>query len=236
MQNLVFYWLLCYLAGSLPFGLWAGFLAGKDIRQEGSGNIGFTNVLRVCGAKYGVPVLLLDALKGFAAADWLAHLLLAGDPYFAFHQIFGGLLAVIGHGFSLWLKFRGGKGVATGAGVAAAVIPYPLIAALLAWLAMVIATRYVSLGSITAAIVALTAQLTLTWGKIFASENQPALLLTVVIVAIVLIRHRANISRLRAGTENKIAWRKKYSERVPKTPLARCDSPFAEMPEAQRPK
>ncbi|GHS92457.1 glycerol-3-phosphate acyltransferase [Planctomycetales bacterium] len=206
MSNLLFYLLLCYLVGSLPFGLFAGFCAGIDIRQAGSGNIGFTNVLRVCGWKFGLPVLFLDALKGFVAAYWLAHWFLAGDSALPFHQVLGGLLAVVGHSFPVWLKFHGGKGVATGAGVAAAVIPLPLLVALIVWLSVVALTRYVSLGSLGAAVATITAQIVCTWGDVLARENLPALFLAVAIVAIVFLRHRANIARLRRGTENKISF------------------------------
>lgn len=208
MSTILLYLTLCYFCGSLPFGLWFGFWAGKDIRREGSGNIGFTNVLRVCGAKFGVPVLLLDALKGFVPVFWLAPMLFSTEIHdYYIQQALGGMMVMAGHSFPVWLKFRGGKGVATGAGVAAAIIPYPLIIALLTWLIVLLVWRYVSLSSLSAAITTLAGQIWLTWGKCFDSENLSGLILASMILVLVWTRHRSNIMRLLNGTENKI-WQK----------------------------
>ena len=209
MTAILLYLLVCYLAGSVPFGFAAGLLAGHDVRREGSGNIGFTNVLRVCGKRWGFPVLLLDAFKGFAPVFWLAPVIMAPEmPDFHAQQALGGLMAIIGHSFPVWLRFRGGKGVATGAGVAAALIPVPLLAALAVWGLTVAITRYVSLGSLIAAIASLATQLWLTWGACASAENLPGLILAVAIAVLVWVRHRSNIARLLAGTETKISLHK----------------------------
>ena len=207
MTAILLYLVVCYLCGSLPFGFAAGLLAGHDVRREGSGNIGFTNVLRVCGKRWGFPVLLLDAFKGFAPVFWLAPLIMAPQmPDFHAQQALGGLMAIIGHSFPVWLRFRGGKGVATGAGVAAALIPFSLVAALAVWVPTVALTRYVSLGSLLAAIASLATQVWLTWGDCWGAENLPGLLLAVAIAVLVWARHRSNIVRLLNGTENKFSF------------------------------
>jgi len=109
MTAILLYLLVCYLAGSVPFGFAAGLLAGHDVRREGSGNIGFTNVLRVCGKRWGFPVLLLDAFKGFAPVFWLAPVIMAPEmPDFHAQQALGGLMAIIGHSFPVWLRFWDG--------------------------------------------------------------------------------------------------------------------------------
>lgn len=210
MTGIIVYLLACYLAGSIPFGLIFGKMAGHDVRNEGSHNIGFTNVLRVCGAKWGFPVLLLDIFKGFAPVFWLAPLLLdqnAADYHL--QQTLGALMALLGHSFPVWLRFRGGKGVATGAGVMAALVPWPLIIGAGSWLIIVAISRYVSLGSLLGSIVALVAQICLTWGECWSAKNAPGMVLILAIVALLWIRHRSNIGRLLNGTENKISLHKK---------------------------
>src|SRR5271157_5573244 len=137
-----------YLLGSIPFGLlFARLIGGKDVRQAGSGNIGATNVARVAGPLPGILTLVFDAAKG-AAAVWLA-------GRFAGHSagtmMFAGVAALLGHCFPVWLRFKGGKGVATGLGVFAALCPPAALAALLLFVLVVASLRFVSVGSITAA-------------------------------------------------------------------------------------
>lgn len=210
METVIIYLAVCYFAGSIPFGLFFGKMAGHDVRREGSGNIGFTNVLRVCGLKWGLPVLLLDIFKGFAPVFWAAPLLLdidAGDYHI--QQALGGLMAIVGHSFPVWLRFRGGKGVATAAGIAGALVPVPLMASLAVWIITVAISRYVSLGSMLAALALVITQVACTWGECFAAENLPGLVLAAAMAVLVVVRHRSNITRLRNGTENKFSLHKK---------------------------
>src|SRR5215467_9900250 len=145
-----------YLVGSIPFGYLAGRLAGTDIRQAGSGNVGATNVVRVLGKRYGYPVFALDVLKGFGAAK-ISMLLAPGrPPEWNSPEIFGILAAissVLGHLYPPWLKFNGGKGVATSAGALLALAPLATLIGVVIWIVVFLLTRYVSLASITAAIV-----------------------------------------------------------------------------------
>lgn len=192
--------LSAYLLGSIPFGLLAGRLAGQDVRVQGSGNIGFANVLRVCGWRYGLPVLLLDVLKGFVPCFWIAPAL-SSD---AWVLVLAGIGAILGHNFSLWLKLKGGKGVATSAGVLLALLPKPLGIALLVFLAVVAIWRYTSLGSLLSCLAMVAAHLALADEKPFGAETLPLTLMVLAMGALVFIQHRANIRRLLAGTENKI--------------------------------
>jgi glycerol-3-phosphate acyltransferase PlsY len=180
-----------YLIGSIPFGLLVTGLAGTgDIRQIGSGNIGATNVLRTGRKSLAAATLIGDMLKG-GVAVWLAAWLWGRQPALA-----AGLGAVLGHVFPLWLRFRGGKGIATYIGVLIA-LSWPIAAAFgAAWIAVAAVTRYSSLAGLVAS--ALTP--VLLWG---IGARQEALLFAV-LTALVWIMHRANIARLLAGTEAKI--------------------------------
>src|SRR5213080_3765136 len=126
----------CYLLGSVPFGYLAGRLKGIDIRKAGSGNIGATNVVRVLGKRYGYPVFVLDFLKGFGAVKISMSIATDVRPEWGSPEIFGILAAVasvIGHSFPLWLKFRGGKGVATAAGALFGLVPLATLIAVVIW-------------------------------------------------------------------------------------------------------
>ena len=207
---------LSYLLGSLPFGLFAGWLAGKDIRKEGSGNIGATNVVRVCGWRWGLPVFALDALKGFAPVFWLAPSLLGAERAAllqnqALTLVLAALAAILGHNFPIWLRFKGGKGVATSAGALLALLPLPLAAAAGAFGLVLAATRYVSLGSMIAGAVLVAAHLGFSWQAgqdPFARTQLPRTVAAILMCLLVLLRHRANIQRLIAGTESKIGAKK----------------------------
>jgi glycerol-3-phosphate acyltransferase PlsY len=182
--------ILGYLLGSVPFGLLLTRATGAgDLRAIGSGNIGATNVLRTGRKGLAVATLLLDLAKGFAAV-WIAGELPGGDPALA------GLAAVVGHCFPLWLKFRGGKGVATLMGVALGI--GWTIGAVYAgvWLGVLALSRISSLGGMAAA---LSAPLT----ALVVADQRTALVLTA-LAALVLVLHRANIARLVAGTEPKV--------------------------------
>lgn len=189
-----------YLLGSIPFGLLAGLLARKDIRNEGSGNIGATNVVRVCGWKWGLPVFALDALKGFAPAAWLAPRLAPGNDSVA---IAVALAAILGHNFPVWLKFKGGKGVATSAGALLALLPQEVGIAFAAFLLTLLAFRYVSLGSMAAGAALVAARMLLTENPC-GNGNLPRTALAAALCALLFFRHRANIRRLLSGTESKL--------------------------------
>jgi acyl phosphate:glycerol-3-phosphate acyltransferase len=185
-----------YLIGSLPFGYWLPKLfAGVDIRTLGSGNAGATNVWRSLGFKLGLAVALLDIAKGAAAAllaRWLADDLIA---------VFAGLAAMAGHWRPLFLGFgRGGKAVATLGGVGLALAPLPTLAAVGVWIAVFLATRYASLASIAAA-------LFLPLLSLLFEVSVPVLVFTCAAALAVLVLHRTNIRRLRAGTEHRIKLR-----------------------------
>ena len=145
-----------YLMGSIPFGFLVAKARGVDIRSAGSGNIGATNAMRVLGKPAGIAVLLLDAAKGYAAVAILPVLLFKvlppSSPGPVMLPLLAGICAVLGHNYTCWLKFKGGKGIATTAGVYLALAPLELLIALVVFLLAVAVTRYVSVGSIAAAI------------------------------------------------------------------------------------
>jgi glycerol-3-phosphate acyltransferase PlsY len=201
-----------YLLGSIPFGLVVGLANGVDPRTAGSGNIGATNVGRLLGGKFFALVFTLDLLKGMLPT-LAAAILLRSHPrsqtdYILWLTI--GFAAIAGHMFSLFLKFKGGKGVATGCGVALGVFPYFTIAALFAaavFLVVFLPTRIVSLSSIAGAIAMPIAYivlgLSMHWD--ITGEQLPLLVFAIFLGALIIYRHRGNIARLRAGTENRFS-------------------------------
>ncbi|MGH9832875.1 MAG: glycerol-3-phosphate 1-O-acyltransferase PlsY [Blastocatellia bacterium] len=193
---------VAYLLGSIPFGyLIVKLRSGADIRQTGSGGTGATNVTRKAGKAAGIVTLLLDALKGFAAvliARWMT-----GEDGTSWVIAAAAVLAVVGHCFPLWLGFRAGKGVATGLGVFLAIAPWAVLAALAIFLVVVWRTRYVSLGSITAAaFVPLWSLLMHAWIEPMG-DFAPVLTALCASSAVIIFKHSENIKRLAAGTENK---------------------------------
>jgi acyl phosphate:glycerol-3-phosphate acyltransferase len=190
---------LAYLAGSIPFGyLLVRVLRGTDIRRTGSGNIGATNVSRT-SPKLGILTLLLDAAKG------LVPVLIARALHPDHAILFGalaGFSAVVGHTFPVWLRFRGGKGVATGLGAFFCVAPKSLLIVVGIFVAIVAAFRYISLGSIVA-----TLALPLLAWKLDHLAGAPWLL-TSIAALLIVIKHRKNIRRLLAGTESRFALRR----------------------------
>jgi acyl phosphate:glycerol-3-phosphate acyltransferase len=185
---------IAYLLGSIPFGyLLVRFIKREDIRTQGSGNIGATNVYRK-SRWVGVLTLILDAAKGYVAV--LAAARLGGDSGW---QAAAAFAAVAGHTFPVWLGFKGGKGVATASGAFLAISPAAVGAALVVFLLALVLTRYVSLGSILAAIVCPIA--------IFLFHQPPAVLIWVVLgAALIVVRHSGNIQRLFSGTERRLAF------------------------------
>jgi glycerol-3-phosphate acyltransferase PlsY len=180
-----------YLIGSIPTGLILGKACGVDVRSEGSGNIGATNLYRTVGWKIGVLTLIGDCLKGFIPVMVVKYSMLPSD-----YAVWVGLAAFCGHVFSVFLKFKGGKGVATALGVFLALTPLALAVAVGIFVVLMFVWRYVSLGSIGAAAVIPVAVALLGGGRLLT-------LVTLVIALIVILRHHENIRRLLAGTESK---------------------------------
>ncbi len=191
-----------YLLGSIPFGYVAGRLAGIDVRKAGSGNVGATNVVRVLGKRYGYPVFALDVLKGFGAVK-ISMLMASGrPPEWNSPEIFGifaATSAVLGHVYPPWLKFKGGKGVATSAGALLALTPVATLIGVAIWIIVFWLTRYVSLASVVAT-VALPIVILMIRSP---DENSGKLLVysSLCVAALVIWRHRSNLSRLIRGTE-----------------------------------
>lgn len=199
-----------YVSGATPFGYFAGKLKGIDIRERGSKNIGATNVVRVCGKGVGIPVFILDVLKGWLPA-WLVL------NWFASHgasiemstiaSIVAGIAAVLGHNYTFWLKGRGGKGIATSTGALLAVAPVAVGIGLVVWYVTLKLTQYVSVASMVAALaipitIAVMMLRSGSWNFILLGFG-------VVLCVLAIVRHKANIERLMAGTENRVGQKKK---------------------------
>ena len=232
--------LIAFLLGSVPFGLFIARMKGIDIRQHGSGNIGATNVLRVVGKKYGITCLILDALKGFIPVVIALNLVQiegrrVGIPVeflnaFALHlpadqqltgqlvHVLTALFAILGHNYSPWVGFKGGKGIATSAGVLLGLMPFAVILLIVVWLVTFAVSRYVSVASIVAA--AALPVLTHVGARFHKGAdgltlweagtwNKPLFAFSIVIAALAIWKHRANIQRLMNGTENRFEPKKK---------------------------
>ncbi len=184
-----------YLLGSIPTGfLWAK-ARGIDIRKVGSGNIGATNVMRTLGKGPGTVVLLLDAAKGFLPVFFAPRIFSDVDRHAL--QIICCVSVIVGHNWTCWLKFKGGKGIATSAGALLAFLPLPLLCALGVWLVVFAVGRYVSLASISAAVAMPIA----TW---LTGKDAPLCAFTALLGAVAIYKHKSNIQRLLAGTENRV--------------------------------
>ncbi|MEP6999532.1 MAG: glycerol-3-phosphate 1-O-acyltransferase PlsY [bacterium] len=192
---------LAFVSGSIPFAHLAGKAKGIDLRKQGSGNLGATNVFRVMGWKIGVAVFLADAAKGAVPVLLLPHRIDSPRDTIVW-AIAVGVAAIAGHVRPLFLRFkRGGKGVATAAGVFFALAPWPMLVAFSVFVAVVLATGYVSLGSLISAVV-LPALLAITLGV-----TSPLFVVSAIIATFVFWTHRANIGRLRRGEENRFGKR-----------------------------
>lgn len=230
--------LIAFLLGSIPFGLIISRIKGVNIREHGSGNIGATNVLRVIGKKYGVTCLLLDALKGFIPVVIAVNLIqIEGKNVGLFHiggldslalvlpaaaqfkgqlvHVITALAAVLGHNYSPWVGFKGGKGIATSAGVLLALMPAGVVLLIAVWVAVFVVSRYVSLASIVAAA---SLPLITHYGARFhhinndkslptlwqaGTWNKPLFFFSLVLAILAIWKHRTNIQRLLAGTEHR---------------------------------
>ena len=190
-----------YLLGSIPFGYLIGRIAGIDIRKVGSCNIGATNVVRVLGKRYGYAVFLLDFFKGFGAVKLSMLLAMRSPPDLSSPELFGIIAAVsgiVGHSYPPWLKFKGGKGVATSAGALLALTAVGGLIWFGIWIVIFWLTRYVSVASITAALLLPIVILVISW----RSESAKVIFyFSVCAAAVVIWRHRSNLSRLMHGTE-----------------------------------
>lgn len=203
-MNIIIALFAAYILGSVPTSYIMGkLIKGIDIRDFGSGNAGATNALRILGTKVGVFTLIIDIGKGFLAVN---------IARFVIHEptdliiILTGLFAIIGHIFTIFLKFKGGKGVATSAGVFIALVPIPVALALVVFVVTVWLSRFVSLGSISAALTLFVAELVINILNSFAELE--ILIFTFIITLFIIIRHKANIQRLINGNENKISFKK----------------------------
>ena len=204
--------IVAYLIGSFPSGFVAGRICGVDLRKAGSGNIGATNALRVLGKKWGYSVFAADAFKGALAVllgKELATLPLFHGPSPVHAGVIAALFAIIGHSFPVWLGFKGGKGIATSAGIMLVLFPGAVFASGLAvWIALFFATRFVSVASLGSAVALPTAAIALyflgdpdSW---FFGHCDPMLAGISVIMSLLAIwRHKDNIMRLFAGTEKR---------------------------------
>jgi glycerol-3-phosphate acyltransferase PlsY len=195
-----------YVCGAIPTGLWISLgCKGIDPRLHGSRNIGATNVGRIIGRKWGFLVLFLDALKG-ALPTWGLPLLLLGadDPAFVHASVLCGLAAVLGHIFSFWVRFRGGKGVATALGVTAVLIPWGMVAGLATFIVVLKLTRLVSLGSILGSIALAVCQFSLQGREAFSMGQASLTVYSLLVPSLILWSHRQNIRRLLNGTEPRI--------------------------------
>ena len=191
-----------YLIGSIPAGYIAGGIAGIDIRTVGSGNIGATNVTRVLGKRYGYPVFIVDFLKGFAAVGMSIMIAKRAQPVSIPSELFGvvgAVACVLGHSFPVWLGFKGGKGVASSAGALFGLMPFVALIAVAVWLIIFYLTRYVSVASMTAALaVPITIVSMMFLGQ---TDGTTLLYFSICLAAVVIFRHRSNLSRLVRGAE-----------------------------------
>jgi glycerol-3-phosphate acyltransferase PlsY len=241
-QSAVQLWLcplIAFLLGSIPFGLFIARAKGIDIRQHGSGNIGATNVLRVVGKKYGIFCLILDALKGYLPAVLGISLILytgsksalaieALRPYALelpadlqwkaqLFQVLTGFCAILGHNYSPWVGFKGGKGIATSAGVMIALMPAAVVILLIVWLIVFLLTRYVSVASVVAAVVLpIVTHLGSRFHHVGNDNsnptlweagvwNKPLFFFSVAIGILAIWKHRTNLQRVMNGTENRFS-------------------------------
>lgn len=194
--------LLSYLLGSVPAGYLAGRIAGIDIRKAGSGNIGATNVTRTLGRRYGYPVFVVDFAKGALAVCVSILLGRQVEPKPTSTEIYGivaAICCVLGHVFPVWLGFKGGKGVATSAGALFGLMPLAAAIGVGLWVIIFEVTRYVSLASVATAILLPLTVLGLTYAR--RTDGIALFYFTLCLAAVVIFRHRSNLSRLLRGTE-----------------------------------
>ncbi|MBI4354868.1 MAG: glycerol-3-phosphate 1-O-acyltransferase PlsY [Candidatus Omnitrophica bacterium] len=195
--------LLSYLLGSVPTGFWyAKWVAGIDIRRQGSGNTGATNVARVLGKVPGLLVLLIDVGKGAVAVGLVGPWIARGTGTESNTlQLLAGTGAILGHDFPIWLRFRGGKGVATGLGVLAALVPWVAAVAAAVWGSCFAVSRFVSLSSVIAA-------LAVPFALALGALPLPTVIFGVALSLLTILRHRDNLRRLLAGQEHRFSFKR----------------------------
>lgn len=202
--------LAAYLLGSIPTGFLFAKARGLDIRTLGSGNIGATNVFRNLGKPAGSAVLAIDGLKGYLACTALVPLMVqafGSTPNVVAQEglaIIAGIAAILGHNYTCWLGFKGGKGIATSAGVLVSLLPVPFLIILSVWIVVFGLSRYVSLASVSAAIVLPFA----TW---FTGKSQLMIGVAAAMSALAIYKHRSNLQRLVKGSENRVSFKKARS-------------------------
>ena len=199
--------ILAYFIGSIPSAVWIGkWFFGVDVREHGSGNAGSTNTFRVLGVKAGIPVQIIDIMKGFLAASLAIifhnNLGLFRTDMISLLALFFGISAVIGHVFPLFANFKGGKGINTLLGMMIAIQPYATLACVIVFIVIVLTTKYVSLGSI---IGTLTFPVSIILSTLFFAneKNAPLVIFGFSIFLLVVLTHQKNIKRLLKGEENK---------------------------------
>ncbi len=197
--------LIAFAMGALPTGAIAGRIAGVDLRAHGSGNIGATNAFRILGPRFGVPVLIIDIAKGVIPVLLIAPAVAGASPLGPTGvRALAAVAAVAGHIWSPFVRFRGGKGVATAAGAFVALSPLGTLAAVAVWAVLAATTRYFSVGSLGAAVVLPFA----VWYETRLRDTPQSWIpvaAAALLTLIIFIRHRSNISRLRQGRENRFA-------------------------------
>ena len=206
-----------YLFGSLPFGfLTARFVAGIDIRAAGSGNIGATNVARVLGAKWGILVLLLDALKGMLPVALIPPLLVGSEAAYLGHlEVVCGAATIVGHIYPCWLGFRGGKGVATALGVVLVLAPLASLGAVVAFAIVFVLTRIVSLSSVVAAVSFAAVEIGFLLPNPFSSQTWSRAIFSLLVPMLIVVRHRSNMLRLIRGEEPRFRFRAGTPHEIP---------------------
>ncbi len=191
----VIYIIFAYLLGSIPFSYYIGLVKGVNLLKVGSGNVGATNIYRNLGMKYAVVAFLLDSLKGFLAVYLASQIAPANDVFITI----SGLAAVLGHTFTPFLNFKGGKGVATGLGLLFFMQPVIALSAFVLEFIIIFTTRYVSLASIISGLFVLV----MAYTPVFTLPLSYKLMITIA-VAYIIFKHKVNIQRLMQGTENKV--------------------------------
>ncbi len=194
---------VAYLLGSIPTGFLVAKARGVDIRSVGSGNIGATNVFRILGKPAGILVMFVDVLKGCVAVALAMRVIgpwfsgIHGNQANEWYGVCAGVAAILGHNFTCWLSFKGGKGIATSAGVLIALVPWSLLIILAVWIVTLALTRWVSLASILASA-------TLPFAAWMTGESFTMILITGGLAVLAIYKHRANMKRLLNGTEARI--------------------------------
>ena len=208
--NILLSSLAAFLIGSIPFSLLiAKYAGGIDLREHGSGNVGATNVTRTMGKRWGMLALLLDAAKGITPLMILPMLIPVDVSAYTHQQVLSGICAVLGHMFPPWLSFRGGKGVATALGVVTVLAPWAMLAALIVFLISFAVKRIVSLSSILAACVFPNiAQFAIHHENLWTSTHWSLGAFSILVPALIIFRHRTNITRLYRGEEQPLQMKK----------------------------